>query len=275
MSAPLSIERVEAVLVAHSGDAIATRDQIIAEAEWISSIESPADGEMAVEWLRKIKGMLKLAESSRVEVKAPVLAIAKKIDALKEEFCSPLEQQAKRLTDLISKWQLEQQRAAGEAERLRRAELERIERERLAKQREEEARVAALKKAEDDKRQAEEEARLVITPPEQAEAKAKLEAAELERRKAKADVQESRADQRELVAQKSFMAPIPVPKPAGLVNKPVWKFEVTSIDQLVAARLDLCNVEASASRINEEIRAGMRECPGLRIWSEQQTTVRV
>jgi hypothetical protein len=116
---------------------------------------------------------------------------------------------------------------------------------------------------------------MAITREEQRAAKAALQLAKTERRAAAAEVQEAKAEQRELVAQQTIMLPIAVAKPAGLVNKPVWKFEVTNLGHLYGARADLCNVEASASRINEAIRNGMTECPGLRIWQEQSTTVRV
>ena len=274
MSSPLSIERIEAVLVSHSPDAIATRDQLIAEAEFITSIDSPSDGEMAVEALKNMKGLLKLAEASRVEVKKPVLEVGKRIDSLASEFCAPLVAAAARVNDMIAKWQLAQQKAAQEAERLRRAELDRIEKERQAKLREEEDRLAALKKAEQDKARAELEARLAITRQEQAEALAKVKAAELERREQFSALHETKAEQRELVAQASVMAPVPVAKPAGVVNKTVWRFEVGNLQQLLGARADLCDISPSSSRINEAIRNGMKECPGLRIWSEQQTTVR-
>ena len=45
--------------------------------------------------------------------------------------------------------------------------------------------------------------------------------------------------------------------------------------QLYEAFQNLCAIEAKPREINNAISAGMRQCPGLRIWKETQTGVRV
>ena len=64
-------------------------------------------------------------------------------------------------------------------------------------------------------------------------------------------------------------------KPAGLVVREVWKFEVLDIRHLVASNPALVRFEPNTAAINEAIRNGLRTCPGLRIYSETVTGVRL
>lgn len=65
------------------------------------------------------------------------------------------------------------------------------------------------------------------------------------------------------------------PKPAGLVVRDVWQFEVLDLRALYAARPELVKLEAKAAEINAAIARGERTIPGLRIWSEMTAGVRV
>lgn len=271
----LTITKIEDVELGVSADAVTIRDQAIAEADFITEIADNADGAAAVEALKGMKRMLKNAEDSRVEIKRPVLDLDRRIQAFAAAFSAPLEKAYDRLNGLVTAWQAAEKKKAEAAERARQGEIKRIEEERERVRREEADRQAALKKAEDDKRRAEAEAKRATDAEEKRAAQARADAAEAERRKQVAAVQDSRAEHRELVAQASVMVPVPVSKPTGLVNKAPWKFEVVNIGNLFQARGDLCNIEASKERINDAIRSGMRECPGLRIWQEATTEVRV
>jgi hypothetical protein len=64
------------------------------------------------------------------------------------------------------------------------------------------------------------------------------------------------------------------PKPAGLSVKDKWQFEVIDAAKVYAARPDLCRIEVRTAEVNAAISAGVREIPGLRIWSELQANVR-
>ena len=64
------------------------------------------------------------------------------------------------------------------------------------------------------------------------------------------------------------------PKPAGLSVKDKWQFEVLDAAAVYAARPDLCRIEVRTAEVNAAISAGVREIPGLRIWSELQANVR-
>lgn len=71
------------------------------------------------------------------------------------------------------------------------------------------------------------------------------------------------------------VAPPPAPKPAGLVEREVWDFEVLDVDALAAARRDLVTIDARRAEILREIRNGARAIPGLRIFSQLKTEVRL
>jgi len=70
---------------------------------------------------------------------------------------------------------------------------------------------------------------------------------------------------------KPLMTP---PKAHGMSARTVWKFEVLNAREILAVRPDLVKVEASPIDINRAIAAGLRECAGLRIYEDIQTSVR-
>ena len=59
-------------------------------------------------------------------------------------------------------------------------------------------------------------------------------------------------------------APQPAPPPAATV----WRYRVIDIHAVYAQRRDLVRLSENVSAIQAEIKAGMRACPGLEIWSE-------
>ena len=65
------------------------------------------------------------------------------------------------------------------------------------------------------------------------------------------------------------------PKEKGLIVKTVPKFEVLDIWQLAKTFPSMVRIEANTSVINESLRKGMRECPGLHIWEETVTQTRL
>jgi hypothetical protein len=156
------------------------KKNIIAASSAIKSVMEPMGQEQAVLTLRAVNQLLKAAESSRTSVKAPVLEIGRKIDALVKEFCLDLESESSRLGRLLTVYQVEQDRIAREAEARRQAELRRVEdeRRRLEEderkkqwQREYEAKQAAEK--------AERERQAELARIAEAKAKAEREALEL------------------------------------------------------------------------------------------------
>lgn len=223
------------------------RDRLVTESSAIVSIEDDLTMSIATDSVREIKDFASTVESSRVEVKGPVLEWGRTIDGLAKKLITPLDLELSRLKKLMNKYAAEQSAKAQELERVRLAELKRIEDERLRieKQKAEaEAAEAKALSAEDD-----------------------AKAAQLKR--------ESEESERKLNLQSASVSIAPVAtKIEGVSVKKVWKWEVVDLDQLVKAHPKLCRIEPSASAINEEIRNGYTAISGLRIWQETEAQVR-
>lgn len=82
----------------------------------IKAISSVADLDSAAEALTRLKSLTRSVEDSRKEVKAPVLEVGKRIDAVAKEYLAPLEAEAKRLSVVVGSYQ-EAQRRKAEKER--------------------------------------------------------------------------------------------------------------------------------------------------------------
>lgn len=200
-----------------------------------------------------IAGILKQMEANRVEVKAPVIALGKRIDQIAADFCKELANEKTRLhSGIQANFRNEQERAAMEkrlADRV--ADMKRAKAEAEAKAiADAQAKIAA--------------AALSATTQEQAE-RLDAEARELA---VKAEVAADKVDE---------IAPVATEAPARsekMVVKTIWKHRITDIALLYAARPELCNVEPRTNVINAEVRGGMRECPGIEVWEETDVTVR-
>lgn len=96
--------------------AFEARRVALAAAVPVVGIESVADLDAAAAALTTIKALTKSVEDSREEVKAPVLEVGRKIDAVAKEYLSPLESEARRLSTLVGTYQ-EAQRRKAEKER--------------------------------------------------------------------------------------------------------------------------------------------------------------
>lgn len=114
-----------------------------------------------------------------------------------------------------------------------------------------------------------------------ADFQAKMEAkkrARLEAEAAQAAAAGNTAVAEELTEKAQAPAAAPVvaapPKVEKMTVRNVWKYEVTDLKALHAARPTLTKLEPSPSAIAAEIAAGMRECPGLRIWEDVDVTTR-
>lgn len=266
-------------------DAISKKTTALNALVKITRVTTPEERDLAVNAIAEAKGVLKRMEESRVIVKAPVLAMGKEIDALAKNFCvsieSALSAPDKALTDynaaeLAKAQKAEQERlevvrkANEEAERVRREEAAKIEADRVAAEKSAKAEAERIAKLEAQKRPAKPED-LALAKLREENAR---EAAEEAQRAAKElEVKQSleRAEQERVAATAK---PIEANKAAGSTVKVVWKFEVLDSDKVFAAHRFLVNVEVIPSAVNAAIRAGLRECPGLRIYSEVDTNVR-
>jgi len=189
-----------------------------------------------------------------VDVKAPVLKLGKDIDTLAKTYAAELEEEAIRIERTLIKpyVQVEQEKAAAR---------QRLADDLARKQRE---------KAEAQAREAEAERQRLLR-----EAQAATSAAEAQAlaaaAQAKAEEAAAATERMENTQARVVAAPA---KAAGMTVRKVWRFEVTDIAALYKARPSLCVLQESASAINAEMRGGMRQCAGLRIWEEVDATVR-
>ena len=210
------------------------RDDLIITASTIDKISDPIDADGAAAILRELQDLLKAVESSRGEVKAPVLELSRKIDATAKTFCAPLEEEKTRLSRLLGAYQQAERDKAAEA-----------------------------------MRKAQEEARRIAY--EEAQKLAKVEAAHgidsAETKAANDAAAEKVAEARVAVAQ---VTPV---QPKGTAVKRTWKFEVQDIKALAAAHPELVVVSPNTAAINAVIKHN-QSIPGLRVWEDIQTIVR-
>ena len=82
----------------------------------IKAIASVADLDAAAVALTKLKALTRSVEDSRKEVKAPVLEVCRRIDAVAKDYLTSLESESKRLSVIVGSYQ-EAQRRKAEKER--------------------------------------------------------------------------------------------------------------------------------------------------------------
>lgn len=259
----LVVSHIADVTISVGDDAVAKRGAAIDEAREITVVEDDFAQGLAVDALKQLNSLTKSVEQSRTQIKAPVLELGRKIDSTAKEFSTPMEIEIRRLNGLVTAYQSAQRKKSEEIERARQAELRRVEDERRKAE-------AAAEKAERERMAAQEQAEGSFIPDEAS--KAQEDAA-----KAAAQAEASRIEQERLkqeqIKLQSQVARTPE-KVSGLVVKEVWKFEVIDFRQLAINHPGFVRMEVNASAVNEAIRGGMRDCSGIRIYSETQTQVR-
>lgn len=195
----IEIRNVDGVQIVLAPSALQLRDSILEEARGIVALEDAPAEQRAVAIVGRMNGFAKALEACRKAVKAPVLALGEKIDAIAESALSDLAGEKERVSGLLAEAQAKRDAVLREQEAKRQREQERIEAEerRLAEERrkaEQEAldRQNTLKSEAGRKRAAEEaEARRVELDKQQsalAASRAKAEAPVAEPEKAKGSI---------------------------------------------------------------------------------------
>lgn len=220
------------------------RDLALESASLVPRVTNPAQFAMATAAIGRLNSIAKTVETSRKEVKAPVIALGKRIDDVAAQFLGKVTTEVARLKSGASAYQAEVDRQAREAR----------------------------EKAERERREAEEKARR------EAEAKAKEEMAKAKTQEDLDRAAQTLADTEKKIAEEARPLLTPVATATAqakgtVITKP-WRFRVKDIKALYAAKPELCEVLVSASRVNEAIRNGLRECPGLEIYQDTNVTVR-
>lgn len=224
-----------------SPSAFETRDELALEAAAIGVITTQEEANKAADCLKRISAFLSAIEASRVDVKAPVLDLGKRIDALAKELTVFLEEKKRAVSRLLGTYQEEQRRLADEAARKAREEEQRI-----------------LREAEQKKMDAELAVSMGESP-----------AGRLEK---KLDRIDAKAFEQVAVTR----ANVPTYQPAaGTATRTLVEFEVEDIAALYAARPDLVKLEPNKAAIKAIITANSGiVLPGVRHWRSAATVVR-
>lgn len=277
-------------------DAIARRDELLAVARRGTAIANAESAERAAQILKDLKGFSRLIEASRKEVKDPVLAIGKSIDALASGLTVDIEHQAERIGSMLAAWQEKLRKEAEEARRKAYEEEQRIireqqERERQAREEAEAAERARREAEEKARREAEELAAKASRARSaerqaalQAEAEAKRIAAEEAAAKAEAEriaaeakrEAEREAAEKAIIDSRTELANNTPAKMAGLALRSEVKFEVTDVYALFEALPGMVTLSPNNAALKAYLKTlpEGQTLPGVRHWREAKTTVR-
>jgi dTMP kinase len=259
---------------------------IINAARAVVAVTDADSCDIAQSRLRSLASVRTAVESSRKQVKAPVIDLGKRIDGIAADFVAEVIAEEARLSGLVTEYAREQQRIKREAELAAEQERQRVERERheaeMAAQREaariererqaaeraaHEAEIARLKaeaaQSEEGQRAAREAQEKALAAQREAEAQA-----EAARRQAEADAAAAR--EREEAARIAAAEAIAAPAPAGVREE--IDFEVGDILAFVAKYPQLCRIEPkradvlAALKKSFERNGKLPEVAGLRVF---------
>ncbi len=203
--------------------AVARKEEVVAAAREIELVNNAFLGDLAVENLRALKSLIDQAEELRVELKAPILELGRKLDGAAKGFKKELTEEYERIHKLVNDYTAGLVDASQVAEAARTAALEALEKRRLELM-QEKATCMTLKRG----------------------TEIELELGEIHWK------------QSELLTAPS----LPV-KSDGTKIKFKWSYEVADLGELVRSRPELCNIEPAHAKILAAIKAGDRNIPGL------------
>ena len=239
MSTALTITGLQSAEISIAAEARELRDKLLVEIREVTSVSDAFDADVAADVLKRATQLSRGIESDRSTVKAPVLALGKKIDALAKEITAELDGEIGRVSRVLGAYQLAEKQKAEAAERLARDEARRIQAEA-----EHQAREAA--KAADSDTEA-------------------LAAASVIMDQAAAQIVET---------WKAIVSTV-APKAADTAVRVDVCFEVDDIAALYAARPELVNLEPNGTAIRAICKANPKlQLPGLRHWTEAKTNIR-
>lgn len=223
------------------------RDKALDKTALIINVETDEQAKSAIEAAQVAKGLVKAVEDQRVEIKAPFLKAGKDIDAAAKEGVATLAKEVSRLEALVGSFELKKRQAI-------QAEQERVARENRAREQTAEvarrAAEAAAQKAEQAK----------------GKAKAAAEAAAAEaRRKALAA---------EVAAAETEVAPEDAEGIQGAAISETFTVEVLDLVALYKAHPHAVKLEARLSVINDMVKAGVRDIPGVKLTAVAKVAAR-
>src|SRR3954469_8623064 len=126
ITAPVLSPPVNGTVIQVAGGRETRKLALLADSCAITAVDEGFTQEIAVGYVSQVKAMLSMVESSRVEIKSPVLDLGRKIDDAAKKFRHDLEAEADRLTKLITGFQLAERERVEKAERERQQEIARL-----------------------------------------------------------------------------------------------------------------------------------------------------
>lgn len=118
------LEKIEVTLLPRGSE---IKKVLLGQARTIESVADAFDAECAADALRNVSNALKDMEATRKAVKAPVLALGKRIDDTAKEFAADLETHKTRISRLLGDYEAAERKKQQDAERqAREAERQRL-----------------------------------------------------------------------------------------------------------------------------------------------------
>ena len=272
--------------------AVKERDRLLAKNKTIVAITSPDDATLVSRALKANTAFARAIDEARVEYKAPVLDLGRRIDAVASSLTLAIEAECSRFSKMLGSYQAEQDRLAREAKQKAWEEEQRIRDEAVRLEREAQAKIdrEARERADKQRKEQEElEAKAARARSEAGRARAEKEAAEARERNAKEE--QERMEKERLEAQQrrdaearkvvdvrievATSAPV-INKPAGIAVRGNIKFEVEDIAALYRSNPILVKLVPE----NALIKAALKNLPpggtlpGVKHWEEHAASVR-
>lgn len=239
MSTALTLTGLQSAEIAIAAEARELRDKLLVEIREVTAVSDAFDADVAADVLKRATQLARGIEADRTTVKAPILALGKKIDALAKEITAELSDEIGRVSRVLGTYQLAEKQKAEAADRLARDEARRIQVDAEQKARE------AAKAADSDTEALAAASQIMDT--------------------AAAKIMETR---------KAIVSTV-APKAADTAVRVDVCFEVDDIVALYAARPELVNLEPNGAAIRAICKANPKlQLPGLRHWTEAKTNIR-
>jgi hypothetical protein len=270
---------------------------LLMESQGIEVVTDPQSQQHAVTMGREIRKHLSEVETTRQQLKEPILAAGRLLDSLAKTHVEPMEKEIDRLEKLVNDFQRTEKDRVAEEERKRQAEIARLEAEAAAAA---QAVQTATSQASDTGRACPDspDGQHSFTPDVDHDPTGKtinceycgapVNDQEAEAAQAEADIAAANAqanlEAAEAAARAAITAPLPEAnkaKGAATGQKLCW--QVTNVDALYKARPDLCNpptpkksaINSTCSAPEDATAAAPAELiPGLKTWWEDKTVIR-
>ena len=231
-------------------DAPAKQRAIVAALDAISTISTPQELANAVSVCQHGQALVKQVEQVGDDIRKPVRSIISRVLEIEHVFNRPIENGVKRVKAAIKQYQDAQELRAIEEARLRAEQIRQL--------------------------QAQEEALNQQATQIESQLPESAEVAELTNPQEFQKAVELRSQAEDVAVEAIGVAMLPAPavvKPAGLVGRKVWRWEITDKTAAFAARPDFFELVEKKLVIRAALGEAF-DCPGIRAWQETDTQIR-